>query len=169
MWWQSFIMHAGNHWWTLLSRMLSNFVKDAVQLPCLELNKMSLQHLDKLQTLLCKFQNSLDTNSCSVSFVQSFLELVGHLTHICIFPSKLLSIIDVPLPNLCHYVLSCQYDGLSILCGGFDMSWQTNSRKDQTYESLHEFVSSKFKNFSNIVCNSSKCCHCILFSSKYGN
>ncbi|KAG5095158.1 hypothetical protein JHK84_050746 [Glycine max] len=57
-------MHAGNHWWTLLSRMLSNFVKDAVQLPCLELNKMSLQHLDKLQTLSMKVLFLKKKSSC---------------------------------------------------------------------------------------------------------
>ena len=45
----------------------------------------------------------------------------------------------------------------------------TNSRKDWTYESLHESVSSKFKNLPNIVCNLCKhCCH-ISFSSKHGN
>ena len=70
------------------------------------------QRLDKLQTMLSKFLNLLGTNSCSDSYVQSFLELVGRLTHIFIFPSKLQSTIDVPLPSLCHYVLSCQYDGL---------------------------------------------------------
>ena len=62
--------------------------------------------------MLGKFLNFLDTNSCSDSYVQSFLELVGRLTHIFIFPSKLQSTIDVPLPSLYHYVVSCQYDGL---------------------------------------------------------
>ena len=47
-----------------------------------------------------------------VTHVQSFQKLVGRLTHICVFPSKLQSTIDVPLPNLCHYVFSCQYNGL---------------------------------------------------------
>jgi len=77
-----------------------------------ELNEMWQQRLDKLQTMLSKFLNFLGTNSCSDSYVQSFLELVGQLTHICIFPSKLQSIVNVLLSNLFYYVLSCQYDGL---------------------------------------------------------
>ena len=68
------------------------------------------QRLDELQTMFGKFLNLLGTNSCSDSYVQSFLELVVRLTHICVFPSKLQSTFDVPLSNLCHYVLSCQYD-----------------------------------------------------------
>lgn len=66
---------------------------------------------DELQIVLGKFLNLLGTNLCSDSYVQYFLELVGRLTHICIFPSKLQSTVDVPLPSLCQYVLSCQYDG----------------------------------------------------------
>ena len=87
-------------------------MEDVVQFPCLELSEMWRQCLDELQTMLDKFLNLLGTNSCSDSYVQYFLELVGRLTHICVFPSKLQSIIDAPLPNLCHYVLSCLFDGV---------------------------------------------------------
>ena len=83
-----------------------------MKLMLLMLNEMWQQRLDKLQTMLSKFLNLLGTNSCSDSYVQSFLELVGQLTHICIFPSKLQSIVNVLLSNLFYYVLSCQYDGL---------------------------------------------------------
>ena len=70
------------------------------------------KHLDELQTMLGELLNLLNTNSCSDSYVQCFLELFGQLRHICIFPSELQSTIDVPLLNFCHHVLSCQYNGL---------------------------------------------------------
>ena len=93
-------------------RVVDVDVEDVVQFPCLELNQMWQQCLDKLQTVLGKLFYLLDTNSCSDSDVQSFLALVSRLTHVCVFPSKLQSAIHVSLPNLCHDVLSCQYDGL---------------------------------------------------------
>lgn len=37
---------------------------------------------------------------------------ISWLINIYVFPSKLQATIHAPLPTLCHYVLSCQFDGV---------------------------------------------------------
>ena len=98
---------------TCWQQQVGSMVEDVVQFPSLELSEMWRQRLNELQTMLVKLLNLLSTNSCNDSCVQDVLEYVGWLTHICIFPSKLQSIIDAPLPNLCQCVLLFQYDGVS--------------------------------------------------------
>ena len=62
-------------------------------------------------------------------------------------------------------MVDCNLQGKTQIC----VYRPTNSRKDWTFESLHELVLSKFKNFPNMVCNSSKRCHHFLFSFRHGN
>ncbi|KAG5022985.1 hypothetical protein JHK82_018885 [Glycine max] len=62
-------------WW--MKQLVVFVEEDVVQFPCLELSEMWRQCLDELKTVLDKFLNLLGTNSCSDSYVQYFLELVG--------------------------------------------------------------------------------------------